>query len=79
MLTAEVMLGLATLHLSMRELYLKIAEIPRNAIDELPEFYVRRCLQCIGFSLTVCKWPVFMLGAIGLTLLCLEMIALDVM
>jgi hypothetical protein len=33
MLAAEVMLGLATLHLSMRELYLKIAEIPRNAID----------------------------------------------
>jgi hypothetical protein len=74
----QAVLGLATLHLLMGELYLKIAEIPRTLIDDVPEFHARRRLLCVGFSSTICKWPVFVLWVIGLVLLSLEMIALGV-
>jgi phage shock protein PspC (stress-responsive transcriptional regulator) len=78
LVVGQAVLGLATLHLLMGELYLKLSEIPRNATEEVPEFRASRRLHCIGFRSIVCKWPVFILGAIGLALLGLEMIALGV-
>jgi hypothetical protein len=75
----QALLGLATLHLLMGELYLKIADLSTFSPTNAPNFSKAYRFHCMGFFATILNWPVFVVWVIGWALLGLEMIGLGVM